>query len=72
MERKAKQLLYRKKLAQTIESLQEGIKAHMEVEEKERVRTKSFDIRLVGDEVFVSALPKVDPRQMKLAFKGNP
>jgi hypothetical protein len=44
----------------------------MQVEQKEQVRTKSFDIRLVGDELCINRLPKVDPRQMKLAFKGNP
>ena len=68
LERKAKQLIYRRRLAQAIDSLQEGIKTYMQVEHKEQVRTKTFDIHLFGEELCINLPPKVDPRQMKLKF----
>jgi hypothetical protein len=71
LERKARQLLYRRRLAETVESLEEGIKAYLKVEDKDRVRTKSFVIRLDGSDLLVSVLPKIDPRQLKLRFKEN-
>lgn len=69
LEKKAKQLLYRKRLANTVESLEEGIKTYMQIEQKEKVRTKSFDICLRGDELIISVVPNVDPRQLRLHFR---
>jgi hypothetical protein len=66
LERRIRQLLYRKRLANTIEPLEDGIKAHMQVEEKEKVRTKSFVICSLRDELSIDVLPKVDPRQLRL------
>ena len=66
LERRIRQFLYRKRLAETIEPLEVGIKTYMQVEEKEKVRTKSFVIRFLGDELSINPLPKVDPRQLRL------
>ena len=69
LESKARQLLYRRRLADTIESLEEGIKAYMKIEGTNNVRTKSFSIRFEGSDLLVSVLPKIDPRQLKLRFR---
>lgn len=69
LEKKARQLLYRKKLADTIECLETSIKAYMQVEEKEELRTKSFVIRLDGEKLFLKLLPKIDPRQLRINLK---
>jgi hypothetical protein len=66
LEKRIRQLLYRKRLADTIEPLEDGIKAHMQVEEKEQIRTKSFVICFLRDELSINVLPKVDPRQLRL------
>jgi hypothetical protein len=68
LEKKAKQLLYRKRLAGTIGSIEDRIRAHMQVEEKKRVKTRSFVIRLAGDKLFIDLLPKIDPRQLSMKF----
>jgi hypothetical protein len=46
LERKAKQLAYRRKLAETIESLEESIKTHLHGRGKIEAETESFAIRL--------------------------
>lgn len=68
LERKAKQLLYRQKLADTIESLEDSIKTYMQVEEKEKVLTRSFAISLADGRVLVKLRPNVDPRQLSMRF----
>ena len=66
LEKKAKQLLHRRKLAETVEVLEESIKTYLQVENKAEVLTKNFIIKIDGSEILVSLLPKVDPRQLKL------
>ena len=68
LERKAKQLLYRQKLADTIESLEDSIKTYMQVEEKEKVLTKNFAISLDDGKILVKLRPNVDPRQLSMRF----
>ena len=69
LERKARQLLYRRRLADTVESLEDSIKVFMEAKKKNKVVTKSFIVRLTENEVHVTLLPKHNPRQLKLRFK---
>lgn len=69
LEKKAKQLFYRRRLADTVESLETSIKAYMQVEEKEELKTKSFVIRLDGEKLFLKLLPKIDPRQLRINLK---
>jgi hypothetical protein len=71
LDRKAKQLFYRRRLAETLESLEESIKAHMEVEDKAVLVTKNFIIRLEENRFSISPLPRADPRQLKLEFEEN-
>ena len=71
LDRKAKQLFYRRRLAETLETLEESIKAHMEVEDKAVLVTKNFIITFDGSQFSISPLPRADPRQLKLEFEEN-
>lgn len=69
LEKKAKQLLHQRKLADTVEALEESIKTHLQVENKAEVVTKNFIIKVDGGEILVSLLPKVDLNQLNLKFR---
>ena len=69
LEKKAKQLLHRRKLADTVEALEESIKTHLQVENKAEVLTKNFIIKVDRGEILVSLLPKVDLNQLNLKFR---
>ena len=69
LEKKAKQPLHRRKLADTVEALEESIKTHLQVENKAEVVTKNFIIKIDGGEILVSLLPKVDLNQLNLKFR---
>lgn len=71
LEKKAKQLLYRRKLAETIEGLEEGIKAHLLVNDVREATTRSFHIRISGNELVVDLKPAADPRQLRLRLEKN-
>ncbi len=71
LEKKARQLLYRKRLAEGIEGIEEGIKAHLHVNEIKEAITKSFFIRICGNELVVDLKPSVDPRQLRLRLERN-
>ncbi len=71
LEKKARQLLYRKRLAETIEGIEEGIRAHLHVNEVKEAITKSFFIRICGNELVVDLKPSVDPRQLRLRLERN-
>lgn len=71
LEKKARQLLYRKRLAEGIEGLEEGIRAHLHVNEIREAITRSFLIRICGNELVVDLRPSVDPRQLKLRLEQN-
>ena len=72
-ERTVRQLLYRKRLAQSITSLEDRIKVAMTVEEKSTMRTTHFVIHLADKELSISVVPQHDPRQLQLHVKkgGN-
>lgn len=71
LDRKAKQVFYRRRLAETLEALEESIKAHMEAEEKSEIVTRSFIIHFDGKHFSINPLPRVDPRQLNLEFEEN-
>lgn len=71
LEKKAKQLLYRRRLAGSIEGLEDGIRAHLHVNEISEALTKNFLIRICGNELVVNLKPSVDPRQLRLRLEQN-
>jgi hypothetical protein len=71
LKKKARQLLYRKRLAGSIEALEGSIRAYLQVNEISEAITKSFLIRLCGNELVVDLKPAVDPRQLRLRLEEN-
>jgi hypothetical protein len=62
LERKANQLYSRKKLVETVESLEEAIKAFMLIEGKTEIHTEKFIISLVGGRLDISVRTSTDPK----------
>jgi len=71
LEKKARQLLYRIRLAETIECIEEGIRTHLQINEIRQAITKSFFIRICGIELVVDLKPAVDPWQLRLRLERN-
>lgn len=67
----ARQWTYRKKLAETVETLEDGIKMYMQANGRQEVTAGLYQIRLKGQELSIKALPKTDPRQLKLKLKRH-
>lgn len=66
LERRARKLLYRRKLAEKMDELEYSIKAWMRHEAKQKITTNTLVIRLAGDELVIAPLPDTDPKQLKL------
>ena len=68
LERKINQLHYRKRLIETVESLEEAVKAFMITEGKEEIRTEKFVIRLAGETLNISLRPSIHLNQLTFKF----
>jgi len=53
---------------------EEGIRAHLQINEIRQAITKSFFIRICGNELVVDLKPSIDQRQLRLRLEriGNP
>jgi hypothetical protein len=60
LERKVSQLYSRKKLAETVEGLEEAIKAFMLMEGKTAIHTEKFIISLVDGRLDISMRTSID------------
>jgi hypothetical protein len=58
-------------MAESIDGLEEGIRAHLNVNEMSEAMTRSFLIRICGNELVVNLKPEVDPRQLRLRLERN-
>jgi hypothetical protein len=72
LERKIKQLYFRKRLLDTVEELEEAIKTFMTVEEKSQSHTEKFIISLVDGRLDISMRMSSDQNQLTLKFKQRP
>jgi hypothetical protein len=68
IEKKAGQLYFRKRLIQTVEGLEEGIRTFMALEGKVEFHTSKFTIRLVDGSVKITTRTDTDPNQLTLNF----
>jgi hypothetical protein len=66
---KARQLYSRKRLIETVESLEEAIKTFMTLEGKSEIHTGNFAIRLVDGTLDVSVRPSTHLNQLTLKFR---
>ena len=65
---KVRQLYSRKRLIETVESLEEAIKAFMLIERKTEIHTEKFIITLVEGRLDISVRTPIDPNQLTLNF----
>jgi len=68
---KARQLYSRKRLIETVESLEESIKTVMTLEGKSEIRTGKFTIRLVDGTLDISVMPPIHLNQLTLNFSKS-
>jgi hypothetical protein len=68
LERKVKQLYSRKRLVETVEDLEETIKAFMLLEGKTEIHTEKFTITLADAKLDISVRTSIDPNQLTLNF----
>lgn len=68
IEKKAGQLYSRKRLIDTVEGLEEAIKAFMTVEGKSEIHTERFTICLVNETLNISVRTPIDRNQLSFNF----
>ena len=68
LEIKVKQLYSRKKVIETVEGLEEAIKAFMLIEAKIEIHTEKFIISLVDGKLDISLRTPIDQNQLTLNF----
>ena len=68
LERKVNQLYSRKKLVETVEGMEEAIKAFMLIEGKTEIHTEKFIISLVNGRLDISMRKSVVLNQLTLNF----
>jgi hypothetical protein len=49
--------------------MEDGIKTYMQANGRKEMTVGFYQIRLKGEELSIEALPKTDPRQLKLKLK---
>ena len=71
LERKAKQLYFRKRLIETVVELEENIKILMVAQSKQEIETSQFIIRLIDGNLEISLRPNINPNQLRFNFEGQ-
>jgi hypothetical protein len=72
LERKVGQLYSRKRLLETVGSLEEAIKTFMLIEDKTEIHTEKFTIILVDGRLDISVRTSIDLNQLTFNFKKRP
>jgi len=71
LEKKVRQLTFRRRLIDTVEALEEAIKAFMTVQERSEIQSGTFIIRLKEGTLDISIKPVINPNQLKLGFENQ-
>jgi len=71
LERKARQLHSRKRLAETVGELEETIKTFMVVQGDKEIQTEKFIIKLIDGNLEICIRPAIDPNQLNLDFEDR-
>ena len=66
LEKKVRQLTFRRRLIDTVEALEEAIKAFMTVQGRNEIQSGTFVIRLREGILDISIKTAIDPKQLKL------
>ena len=71
LEKKVRQLTFRRRLIDTVEALEEAIKAFMTVQGRNEIQSGTFIIRLKEGLLDISIRPVIDPDQLKLDLENQ-
>ncbi len=66
LEKKVRQLSFRRRLIDTVEALEEAIKTFMTIKGRSEIQSGTFIIRLKEGTLDISIKPVIDPKQLKL------
>ncbi len=66
LDKKIRQLTFRRRLIDTVEALEEAIKAFMTVQGRSEIQSGIFIIRLREGTLDISLKPVINPKQLKL------
>jgi hypothetical protein len=69
LEKKVRQLTFRRRLLDTVEALEEAIKAFMTVQGRNEIQSGTFIIRLREGILHISVKPAIDSNQIKMDFE---
>ena len=71
LQKKVRQLTFRRRLIDTVEALEEAIKAFMAVQGRNEIQSSTFIIRLKEGILDISMRPVIDPNQLKLDLENQ-
>ena len=71
LEKKVRQLSFRRRLIDTVEALEESVKAFMTVNGRNEIQSGTFVIRLKEGNLDISIKPALDPDQLKIDFENQ-
>ena len=71
LEKKVRQLSFRRRLIDTVEALEEAIKAFMTVQGRNEIQSGTFILRLKEGTLDISIRPVIDPDQLKLDLENQ-
>ncbi len=71
LEKKVRQLSFRRRLIDTVEALEEAIKAFMTIKGRSEIQSGTFIIRLKEGTLDISIKPVIDPNQLKIEFQNQ-
>jgi len=71
LEKKVRQLTFRRRLIHTVEALEEGIRTFMTVQGRSEIQAGTFIIRLREGTLDISMRPAINPNQLKLELENQ-
>jgi len=71
LEKKVRQLTFRRRLIDTVEALEESVKAFMAIKGRDEIQSGTFVIRLREGNLDISIKPSLDPAQLKIDFENQ-
>ena len=71
LEKRVRQLTFRRRLINTVEALEEGIRTFMTVHGRSEIQSGAFIIRLREGILDISMRPVINPNQLKLDLENQ-
>ena len=71
LNKKVRQLTFRRRLIDTVEALEEAIKTFMTVNGRQQIQSGAFVVRLKEGILEISIKPVINPNQLKIEFENQ-